>query len=213
MMPLVARSQPIDGVRRGFDETGAPKKKIAAWELSNFEGRLAEISAHRASSALTLTFRLVLEAQRRGDPVAWISRPESVFFPPDVAALAVDLDALVVVWADQARQAARAADQLLRSGAFGLVVLDLGREAHIPPAAQSRLMGLAGKHRSAVVCLTEKEEQRPSVGSLISIRAEARRSHDSDGRRFRCEARILKDKRSGPGWSHVEFFHGPDGLH
>ena len=38
-------------------------------------------------------------------------------------------------------------------------------------------------------------------------------SHDIDQRRFRCEARILKDKRSGPGWSHVEFFHGPDGLH
>ena len=29
---------------------------------------------------------------------------------------------------------------------------------------------------------------------------------------FTCTARVLKDKRGGPGWQHVEVCRGPDGL-
>ena len=54
------------------------------WQLSGFSGRLIEISGNRASASLTLAFRLVHEAQRQGEPVAWISRRDSVFFPPAI---------------------------------------------------------------------------------------------------------------------------------
>ena len=184
----------------------------AAWRLSAFHGRVGEISGSRATATLTLAFRLVLEAQRLGEPVAWVTGLASAFYPPDVASTAVDLDALVVVRASDVRLSARAADLLVRSGAFGLVVLDLGKEARVPPPVQARLVGLARKHHAAVVYLTEKEAERPSVGSLVSIRAEAARARRT-GEQFLCEARILKDKRRGPGWSHEEACHGPDGLH
>jgi recombination protein RecA len=200
--PLAAQ-----GVRRGLVAPDIP----VAWRLDTFRGRLAEVSGIHACASLTLVFRLVLEAQRCAEPVVWISRCGSVFYPPDVAETGVDLGALAVVWAPGTRRAARAADHLLRSGGFGLVVLDVGADDRMPSASQTRLAGLAKKHDAALLCITEKENRRPSLGSLVSLRAEAART-DRAGDRFRCEVRVLKDKRRGPGWTHVEVCHGPDGL-
>ncbi len=193
---------------------GARRTAIApvSWGLSAFAGRLGEISGGRNSAALTLAFRLVLETQREREPVAWITRRDRAFYPPDVAEAAVDLETLVVVWADGALPAARTADRLVRSGAFGLVALDLGEGARLPLAVLSRLSGLARRHRTAVLCLTEKDAASPSLGPLVSIRAEAVRSRPGEGR-FICRAHILKDKRGGPGWEHEEVHRGPDGLH
>ena len=183
----------------------------AGWRLSTFAGRFTEISGDHSPATLTLAFRLVLEAQRMDEPVAWISERGSVFYPPDAAETAVDLDALTIVRVPGVPAAARAADQLLRSGAFGLVVLDLGVRVHVPLPAQIRLAGLAKKHHAALLCLTEKERERPSIGSLVSIRADAIRIRKDEGR-FVCRASIVKDKRRGPGWKHTEVCHGPDGL-
>ena len=214
------------GLQRGLRLPDAP----IAWRLATLCGRLAEISGNHACATLTLVFRLVLEAQRAGEPVAWIGRRDSPFFPPDVADAGVDLEALAVVWMSEARLGARAADHLLRSGAFGLVVLDFGTSGRLQAPMQTRLAGLAKKHDSAMLCLTEKDGQRPSLGSLVSFRAETMRvtqrvdagnastervsfrDRPGPGNRYRCELRVLKDKRRGPGWMHVEVCHGPDGL-
>ncbi|MCI0650824.1 MAG: DNA recombination/repair protein RecA [Planctomycetes bacterium] len=110
-----------------------------------------------------------------------------------------------------ARNASLAAERLLRSGAFGLVVLDLGGDADLALSIQSRLAGLAQRHHAALVCLTEKSEGASSLGSLVSLRAQAVRQWLSRDR-FRCELRVLKDKRRGPTWSHVEVCRGPFGL-
>ena len=202
-----AGSPAAEGVRRGLAVTGAP----VGWRLAAFRGRLAEVSGIRACASLTLVFRLVLEAQQHAEPVVWIRHHASVFYPPDVAEAGVDLAALPVVSVAETRLAARAADHLLRSGGFGLVVLDIGRDGRMSPAHQARLAGLARKHDTALLCITEKDDRQPSLGSLVSLRAEATRGERSSGR-FRCEVRALKDKRRGPGWTHVEVFHGPDGL-
>lgn len=212
-MNVIAAAAPLEapfampGLRRGL----ATSDVSGAWRLGAFRGRLAEVSGNHACASLTLVFRLVLEAQRRAEPVAWIHRGESVFYPPDVADSGVDLDTLAVVRAPGTHRAARAADQLLRSGGFGLVVLDVGADDRLPSAFQTRLAGLAHKHDSAVLCLTEKDGRRPSLGSLVSLRAEVVRTEHA-GDRFRCEVRVLKDKRRGPGWTHVEVCRGPDGL-
>lgn len=183
-----------------------------AWGFATLAGRLVEVSSDRAGAPLTLAFRIVLDAQRHGEPVAWIGRRECPFFPPDVAEVGVDLAALPVVWAPDPVRAAGAADLLVRSGAFGLVVVDLGAGATLPLHAVSRLAGLAKLHGSAVVCLTEKDDARPSLGGLVSLRAHAARA-GREADRFRCEARVIKDKRGRPGWCHVEVCRGPDGLH
>lgn len=181
------------------------------WNLAGLAGRLTEISATGASAALTCAVGLVIEAQRAGEPVAWIARGRAAFFPPDLADSGVDLAALAVVRAPDLRAAARAADHLLRSGAFGLIVLDLGRDAVMPTPVQGRLVGLAQRHDTALVCLTDKPGDRPSLGSMVSLRAEALRE-PAEGHRFRCKVKVLKDKRRGPHWTASEVVRGPAGL-
>lgn len=181
------------------------------WSYPALCGSLVELSGGAGSACLTLGLSLVAGAQRLGEPAAWITGEESVFFPPDAAEAGVDLTALVVVRAPGRLPILRAADPLLRSGAFGLVVVDLGPRASVPIPALSRLLGLARKHRSAVLFLTEKGEGEPSLGSLVLVRGQAvRRRLSAD--RFACEVRILKDKRRGPGWVHREVRRGPDGM-
>jgi recombination protein RecA len=189
------------------------KGECPLFSLPAFASRLTEISASVAGAPLTLTFRLVLDAQRRGEPVAWIGRKDAPFYPPDAADTGVDLAALPVVWTANAVTAAKAADLLVRSGAFGLVVLDLGNEARLPMHATSRLAMLARQHDAAIVCLTGKEAARPSLGPLVSLRAHTASRVRGEGGRFRCEAVALKDKRGGTTWRIAEVCRGPDGLH
>jgi len=181
--------------------------------LAELAGRLVELSADAASASLTLAIGLVLDAQREGEPVAWLSTVASSLYPPDAAASGVDLDALLVVRvaAEQPKLIATSAERLLRSGAFGLVVLDLGKDASLSQPLQSRLLGLAQHHHAAVVCLTSKPESSPSLGSLVSLRAQAVRIWLGQDR-FACELRVLKDKRRGPVWSEREVYRGPLGL-
>jgi len=180
------------------------------WTLPEVAGRLVEISAAGASAALTIAFGLVLEAQRRGEPVGWVTSAISSFYPPDVAENGIDLAALVVVRLSGAESIPRAGEKLLRSGGFGLVVLDLGA-ADIPVPLQTRLTGLAHRHHTALACLTEKERRTFSLGSLVSLRAHAEKKRIAENR-FACTLRVLKDKRRGPTWSHEEFYSGPAGL-
>ncbi len=185
------------------------------WNRDNLSGRLTEISSAGASATLTTAIGLVLDTQRQGDPVAWITLPNSIFYPPDVDDSGVDLDALAVVRAPLARAAARAADRLVRSGAFGLIILDLGKDAYIPDSLQGRLVGLAQKHDTAIVCLTEKPADSPSLGSMVSLRVTTMREKlppDIPAGGFRCKLVVVQDKRRGPNWQHSETVRGPSGL-
>ena len=190
---------------------GTVESSVRPWGLEQIAGRLVEISGAGAAASLTLAFGLVLEAQRQGEPVAWIALEERGFYPPDAAEGGVDLGALVVVRVANAKAVGRAADQLVRSGAFGLIVLDLGAGADVPIPLQTRLVGLAQKHQTALLCLTEKGNELPSLGSLVSLRGQAQRQRLADDR-FSCGLAVLKDKRRGPTWTHAEVCRGPAGL-
>ncbi|HWP24084.1 MAG TPA: recombinase A [Candidatus Binatia bacterium] len=190
-----------------FSAVAAPR---SLWNLSEIAGRLVEISAAKASAALSVAFTLVRQAQARGEPAGWVTLAESSFYPPDAAQSGADLSALVVVRLARAGDIARAGEKLLRSGAFGLVVLDLG-ETDIPMPLQTRLTGLAHRHHTALVCLTEKDGAAFSLGSLVSLRVHAEKKRAED-RRFVCTLRVLKDKRRGPTWNDEECYIGPAGL-
>ncbi|MGH9382365.1 MAG: recombinase A [Thermoanaerobaculia bacterium] len=211
---------------RWLPRQGSPTTDRARWTLPALSGRLVELSGLGASATLSLAFSLVADAQGRQEPVAWVACHGSSFFPPDAAACGVDLDNLPVVFTPTAARAARAGERLLRSGAFGLVVLDLaGERPLLPQALISRLAGLAEKHDAVVAVLTAKPAERTSLGSLVSLRAEARRTAFSGGLaqalgrverqvpgRYACRLEVLKDKRRPPGWTHEEIRLGPPGL-
>ncbi len=207
-------------IRRGrLDPRKAGPTDAAAWSLPAISGRLVELSGRGASAVLTAAAGMVLEAQQAGEPVAWISARSQSVYPPDLAETGIDLGALVFVLTAQAAQhrakshrlALRAADRLLRSGAFGLVVLDLGERASVSLSVQTRLSGLAQTHGSALIVLTESSAEHASLGSLVSLRVQARRTREERGR-FRCELLAIKDKRRGAGWRREEICRGPSGL-
>jgi recombination protein RecA len=209
-----------------LDELARDARDEVPWGLSALRGRIVELSARGASGTLTCAASLVLEAQSEGEPVAWIVpwcfdggsdvRTPGTFYPPDAADSGIDLSALVVVRAPSVIAAGRAAERLLRSGAFGLVVIDFGSSnleaasARISDAMLGRLVSLAQANDAAVVCLTEKTRDAGSLGSLVSLRVEALR--ERAGSDFEVTVRALKDKRRGPGWSRAIKARGPSGL-
>ena len=181
------------------------------WTLSQIAGRFVEVCGSKATATLTLTLGLVLDAQQHGEPVGWATSTESLFYPPDVAQFGIDLAALVIVRVPKRDVVARAGEKLLRSGGFGLVVLDLGN-ADISMPLQSRLTALAHHHHAGLVCITEKDQNTFSLGSLVSLRAQAERNRMAPNE-FACTLRVLKDKRRGPTWTHEDLHCGTAGLH
>ncbi|MFT5315749.1 MAG: hypothetical protein ACI9UK_001582, partial [Candidatus Krumholzibacteriia bacterium] len=67
------------------------------WNRAEMTGRLCEMSAGADGAQLSAAMAVVLDAQLAGEPVAWVSAVAATFYPPDVAACGVDLEALIVV--------------------------------------------------------------------------------------------------------------------
>ena len=179
------------------------------WSLASLAGRLAELSG---PGSLSLACSLVLDAQAQGEPACWVAAGPAIFFPPDMAANGVALDRLPVVRAADALRAARAADRLLRSGAFGLVVVDLAgcAGARIRASAQARLAQLARRHDTALLCLAGVAPAGESSTVSLRVRCSSERVGDFLSR---CTMQPLKDKRRGTAWRAEETRHGPPGLH
>jgi recombination protein RecA len=202
---------------RALVDATKPRRPAAAgaslspWTRPCLAGRLVEVSGAAATASLTFAALLVLDAQRRGERAAWVTPRESTFFPPDAAAAGVDLAALPVVRVPREGDVARAGERLVRSGAFDVVVLDLATGGGVPLPLLTRMLGLAEKHDTAVVFLTQRPATAPSLGSVVSLRAEARRTRLEDGA-FACELVALRDRRRPAGWTHRVTRRGPDGV-
>ena len=263
------------------------------WNLDALAGRFVEISGTVGSVALTAATSLVVAAQLRSEPTAWVGVGTSSVYPVDLAESGVDLAAFPLVRASNVLMASRAAERLLRSGGFALIVVDLigqnptrqhdrrrfsrsygptfsqngefysqrvlhevaqrqsaetrlrsrprqrseqsqhsqnrqkyrryvseftekskfaGRsENSLPASSQTRLVGLARKHRTVLLFLTRKETSAPSLGSLVSLRGTGRvRKTAFD--RFAWTLEVQRDKHRKPGWTHSEVCRGPTGL-
>lgn len=180
-------------------------------------GHLVELSAGPASAALTMCAHFLRQAQERAEPCAWVATGPSLFFPPDLAAAGIDLEALPLIRVDKGLQAAQAAEILLRSGSFAVLVLDLGEQQNFSLAVQTRLRSLARRHDAAVLLLTRRQRVGPSLGPLISLQLECSRERVAAAR-YRCSLWPHKDKlkhlaQNRRPWRHVELCRGPDGLH
>lgn len=180
-------------------------------------GRLVELSSpqHGPGARTSTAASLLRHAQREGETTAWIQPSGGPLYPPDLHESGVDLESLVVVHvpAEQGTLGlAKAAELLLRSGAFGMVVLDLGAaKSRGSTAWQGRLLGLARQHESRVLLLTDKPSVADSLGPLIGLRVEPRREREDDGR-FTVEHHVLKNKSGAPVTLARARFLGPAGL-
>ncbi len=186
-------------------------------------GRLVELSGNRDSARFTMAVAMVVQAQAEGETVAWVQQKGGSLFPPDLHESGVDLESLIVVHvapqtgapgesgeSGEPRKAGKrgsyaipkAAELLLRSGGFGLLVLDLtGQKLPTHTAWQGRLQGLAREHKSRVVCLTDTPRHGASLGPLIGLRIQTHRVRVGKGV-FAIKHRVLKNKagvRLDPG--------------
>ena len=90
--------------------------------LQAVRGRLCELRDTSASAALSALVQLVWQAQCVGEPAAWIHGGTAGLHVGDLHQAGVDPAALVIVRLWKETDALRAAERLLRSGAFGVLV-------------------------------------------------------------------------------------------
>lgn len=87
------------------------------------KGRVIEIYGPESSGKTTLTLHAIAEAQRAGGIAAFIDA-EHAFDRFYAAKLGVDIDDLIISQPDHGEQALEIADNLIRSGAIDIVVID-----------------------------------------------------------------------------------------
>ena len=87
------------------------------------KGRVIEIYGPESSGKTTLTLHAIAEAQRAGGIAAFIDA-EHAFDRFYAAKLGVDIDNLIISQPDHGEQALEIADNLIRSGAIDIVVID-----------------------------------------------------------------------------------------
>ena len=146
---------------------------------------LAELSGAGASPSLTLAFSLVHQVQRHGEPVAWITRAESTFFPPDAAEGGVDLAALPVIRLPGRRQCLRAAEQLARFRRFRAAG-DRSRQVSRPAARGADPSGRTGAGTRDPRAVSDGEGRPPAVAGVARLGPCPCAAHPSRGRPLRC---------------------------
>lgn len=87
------------------------------------KGRIIEIFGHESSGKTTLAIHAIAEAQKRGEIAAFIDA-EHAFDRFYAEKLGVNVDELLIAQPDSGEQALEIADQLIRSAAVGIVVID-----------------------------------------------------------------------------------------
>jgi len=128
------------------------------------KGRIVEVYGPEASGKTTLALHMVAEAQKKGGLAAYIDAEHAL--DPDYAKkLGVDIDNLFISQPDSGEQALEICDQLVRSGALDIIVID-SVAALVPKAEidgemgdshvglQARLMSQALRKMTATISKT-----------------------------------------------------------
>jgi len=127
-------------------------------------GQLVELCGESASGRTRLAFRAIAEAHRAWRLAAWVDGPRTLY-PPALPPLGVRLEQLLLVRPPEPRQLAWSALQLLRSGAFAAVGLDLTRTGvRLSPPESRRLVEAASRSGGLLLLLTPAEA--PADGTL-----------------------------------------------
>jgi hypothetical protein len=131
--------------------TGLPEvDDLGAFRL----GGGVELCGEEASGRTTLALSLVAAAGRQQRLSAWVDGPAELY-PPAALSLGVELPRLLIVRPRAPRQLVWSAVQLLRSGAFTCVVLDVTHTGVVPSLVDcKKLLDAARAGGSLLVMLT-----------------------------------------------------------
>ncbi len=123
-------------------------------------------------STLAVAFAVrVLAADAR--PAAWIVREKTVPFPVDLRDAGAAPERIVLVLAGDDAVADKAADTILRSGQFSLLIVDLLGD-HLPePGVASRFMHLCRRYRSTMVYVSPRHDLPTFATAAVHLTGEA----------------------------------------
>ena len=140
-------------------------------------GRVIEIYGPESSGKTTLTLHAIAEAQKQGGIAAFIDA-EHAFDRFYAANLGIDIDNLIISQPDNGEQGLEIADNLIRSGAIDIVVIDsvaaltpkseiegemgdskMGLHARLMSQALRKLTGSISKTKCTVIFINQLREK------------------------------------------------------
>ena len=124
-------------------------------------GRIVEIYGPESSGMTTLALHILASAQKTGGEVAFID-VEHALEPAYARALGVDIDSLLISQPDTGEQALEITEQLVRSGALDVVVVD-SVAALLP---RSELEGEMGESSVGVIARLMSQALRKLAGTV-----------------------------------------------
>ncbi len=141
------------------------------------KGRITEIYGPESSGKTTLALHVVAESQKQGGVAAFIDA-EHALDPVYAQALGVDIDNLLVSQPDTGEQALEIAEELIRSGAIDVLVVDsvaalvpqaeidgdmgdpqMGQQARLMSQALRKLSGIINKSSTVVIFLNQLRQK------------------------------------------------------
>lgn len=157
--------------------TGSLSLDIATGINGLPKGRIVEIYGPESSGKTTLALHCVAEAQKAGGQAAFIDA-EHALDPIYAANLGVDVDSLLVAQPDYGEQALEIAEQLARSGAIDIIVVDsvaalvprteidddmgdshVGLHARLMSQAMRKLAGAINKSNTLIIFINQLREK------------------------------------------------------
>ncbi len=128
------------------------------------KGRVVEIYGPESSGKTTLALHAVAQAQKKGGLAAYIDA-ELALDPESAKKIGVDIENLFIAQPDSGEQALEIADQLVRSGALDIIVIDSvaalvpkaeidGEMGEMQVGLQARLMSQALRKMTATISRT-----------------------------------------------------------
>ncbi|WP_216902573.1 recombinase RecA [Synechococcus sp. CCY 9618] len=141
------------------------------------KGRVVEVYGPESSGKTTLTLHAIAEVQKRGGVAAFVDA-EHALDPVYAAALGVDIENLLVSQPDTGEMALEIVDQLVRSAAVDVVVVDsvaaltpraeiegemgdlaVGSQARLMSQAMRKITGNIGKSGCTVIFLNQLRQK------------------------------------------------------
>ena len=140
-------------------------------------GRIIEIYGPESSGKTTVALHIIAEAQKMGGEVAFVDA-EHALDPVYAEALGVKIDDLIVAQPDTGEQALEITEQLVRSGAIDVIVVDsvaalvpraeiegamgdtvVGLQARLMSQALRKLAGVINKSKTTAIFINQLREK------------------------------------------------------